>query len=178
MAAAARDVLLSAFSLGLWVATRAIDIENMLRSGMPFYDIATAASQRDAPDIASDKMKSPKEEPIEPTSNTTTRFQPDPAESLVQRKIDGGASQLVEKENPISQDQARPGGTAGGPGSGAEKRFDVPAGRAGVRAAGAERPGAVAAAVRDPGARIGRTGSPCGRSTSRRRRPLRLLRHR
>ena len=44
VAAAGRDVLLCALSLGLGAASWTVDVENMLKSGVPFYEIATAAS--------------------------------------------------------------------------------------------------------------------------------------
>ena len=47
VAAAGRDVLLCALSLGLWAAACTVDVENMLKSGVPFYEIATAASVKE-----------------------------------------------------------------------------------------------------------------------------------
>ncbi len=47
VAAAGRNVLLSALSLGLWAAACTVDVENILKSGVPFYEIATAASVQD-----------------------------------------------------------------------------------------------------------------------------------
>ncbi len=73
VAAVGRDVLLSALSLGLWASVRAIDVENMLRSGVPFYEIATAASQVEILGATDERDTAFKEESAEPATATNPR---------------------------------------------------------------------------------------------------------
>jgi len=75
VAAVASDVLLSTLSLGLWVAVRALDVDDILVSSIPYYKPASATPSSQESLVAAES-KSPVEDSLlgrEPEQSTATQ---------------------------------------------------------------------------------------------------------